>query len=954
VAHATVTLLTAEPKNAGAGEQENIENANWSDSPMKNISAFLIVLIASATGTARIIMVDDDGPADFRNIQAAIDDANNGDTVEIQPGRYAGNGNRDIDFLGKAITVTGTDPSDPNVIAQTVIDCNGTETESHRGFDFHSGEGPLSVLRGLTITNGHAHGPGGAIRCDNGSSPTILSCIISNNISGVCRDGGGRRDGGRSLDCDTGYGGGICCGNLSNPLIENCVISNNTVIGAYVGDGGGGGIYCGNGNTSVIGCTISGNTATTGSGGGIACYSGGQVTISRCVITGNSANVAGGIVYVGSDGTITDCVIAGNTATEYGGGIYTTGHGIGTIMSNCTVVNNSAPSGGGLYVIFLSVYNSIIRGNTAPEGPQITVPTCMSELGARVIVEYSNVQGGRDGAYAPGCGEWGYKMETCIDLDPDFLDPANMDFRLRPDSWCVDAGTNEQAGDFDILGNPRIADGDGNDIAVVDMGAYEVVPSEVPVIMFSTPELHMSADQNDPEPQPQTGGIRNLGPGVMNWTLSADCPWLTFVPDAGASTSEGSEIAFNANVGGLAPGTYDCNLIITAPRAVNSPKFVPFKLHILGAEIRVPSQFPTIQDGIDHTSEGGCVIVADGLYTGSGNRNIDFKGKSITVRSENGPANCIIDCQGTYQYPQRAFHFKSGEDETSVIEGLTVTNASGPYRSEAIYCQESSPTIRNCWVINSAGGGILCEYEASPLISHCLISGNGGYAGITSRGGNPTIANCVISSSDRHMQRCGVCCYYGSATIRNCTIVANYEGGIDCGRQSEAVVENCIVWRNSIIDDRATRLEVRYSNVQGGYEGEGNIDADPCFVSLGRWEDPCNTRNRYSDDMWVGGDYHLKSEGGRWDVNEGRWTMDEVTSPCIDAGDPMSPIGLEPFANGGRINMGAFGGTAEASKSYFGEPPCEIILASDINGDCVVDFADFRLMALHWLEDNNP
>jgi hypothetical protein len=65
----------------------------------------------------------------------------------------------------------------------------------------------------------------------------------------------------------------------------------------------------------------------------------------------------------------------------------------------------------------------------------------------------------------------------------------------------------------------------------------------------------------------------------------------------------------------------------------------------------------------------------------------------------------------------------------------------------------------------------------------------------------------------------------------------------------------------------------------------------------------------------------------------------------------MMSIGYEPFPNAGRINMGAYGGTAEASKSYFGAAPCETIVAGDINGDCKVDFEDFRLMALHWLEE---
>jgi hypothetical protein len=132
--------------------------------------------------------------------------------------------------------------------------------------------------------------------------------------------------------------------------------------------------------------------------------------------------------------------------------------------------------------------------------------------------------------------------------------------------------------------------------------------------------------------------------------------------------------------------------------------------------------------------------------------------------------------------------------------------------------------------------------------------------------------------------------------------------------------------------------------------GPGNIDVDPCFAELGHWN-PNSTPADANDDFWVDGDYHLKSQAGRWDANEGRWTTDEVTSLCIDAGDPASPIGLEPFPNGGIINMGAYGGTAEASKSYFGKPPCETIVAGDINGDCKVDFRDFAFMAFHWLEE---
>jgi len=108
----------------------------------------------------------------------------------------------------------------------------------------------------------------------------------------------------------------------------------------------------------------------------------------------------------------------------------------------------------------------------------------------------------------------------------------------------------------------------------------------------------------------------------------------------------------------------------------------------------------------------------------------------------------------------------------------------------------------------------------------------------------------------------------------------------------------------------------------------------------------------------------LKSQAGRWEPSEnpnsefrnpklaeGSWVKDDVTSPCIDAGDLASPIGYEPLPNGGIMNQGAYGGIREASKSYFGKPPCETIMAGNINGDCKVNLTDFALMVFHWLEE---
>ena len=143
-------------------------------------------------------------------------------------------------------------------------------------------------------------------------------------------------------------------------------------------------------------------------------------------------------------------------------------------------------------------------------------------------------------------------------------------------------------------------------------------------------------------------------------------------------------------------------------------------------------------------------------------------------------------------------------------------------------------------------------------------------------------------------------------------------------------------------------VDVAYSDIQGGYPGEGNIDVDPCFVDPGHW-DPNGTADNLNDDFWVAGDYHLKSQAGHWDRAAETWICDEVTSRCIDAGDPNAPLGTEPFPNGGYINLGAYGGTAEASKSYFGKPVCENQIAGDINGDCIVDQTDMDILQSHWL-----
>ena len=452
-------------------------------------------------------------PGDYATIQAAIDAAVDGDIVEIADGTYTGDGNKNLDFGGKAITVRSAS-GDP---ATCIIDCE----QDGRGFYFHSGEGPDSTVESLTVMNGTAGvGVGGGVYCGDDSSPTFDNCVFSGNSAG----GGGGLGVATGSPVLTGCtfsgnvatsdGGGVwCC--FSSPTFVACTFANNSA------HEHGGGMKCYYGAPLLIDCTITENVTTWCGGGLVLMYS--HPVLTKCTINGNSCGVyGGGVSMTASDSTFISCAISGNSNASRGGGVRC--HGRSPKFANCVIQANSAiHSGGAVYCEANSTpqfNNCTITGNEANlEGavhcdsgePRLTncvlwgnAPEEIHVDSGVVIATYCTVQGGwfgegnidADPLFAeephPGPdGEWGTEDDDYGDL------------RLQAGSACIDAGTNlhppRDSGDldgdgcttellpYDCDGNNRYWDDlntpdAGLGIApIVDMGAYEFgATTEIP------------------------------------------------------------------------------------------------------------------------------------------------------------------------------------------------------------------------------------------------------------------------------------------------------------------------------------------------------------------------------------------------------------------------------------------------------------------------------------------
>ncbi|GIK15389.1 MAG: hypothetical protein BroJett003_03530 [Planctomycetota bacterium] len=187
--------------------------------------------------------------------------------------------------------------------------------------------------------------------------------------------------------------------------------------------------------------------------------------------------------------------------------------------------------------------------------------------------------------------------------------------------------------------------------------------------------------------------------------------------------------------------------------------------------------FTLIQKAIDAAVDGDEIIVCDGVYRGPGNQNISFLGKSITVRSENGAAACIVDCEQT----ARGFVFLNGEDSSAVLRGFTLLNGKAD-NGGGVLCQSSAPTIEDCRFERCSAplGGGLYVAQSNLKISRCVfdrndsgLTGEGYGAGMYSLDAEVELESCQFTNNGFPQDGGGAFVQGGALTATDCMFSGN-------------------------------------------------------------------------------------------------------------------------------------------------------------------------------------
>jgi hypothetical protein len=849
-------------------------------------------------------------------------------------------------------------------------------------------------LRNCRIAVNYAGGNGGGA-----SFPRSMeSCVIEGNIAG---QGGGIYGAlgdkvyshCQFIDNEAALGGAVFLGNQQGAF-EYCDFVGNRA------NGDGGGIYIFNNCTCLselmlVRCRLIDNRS--GSSGGAIYHEGNPyVRLYSCLMQSNHAIVFGGGIFsktykgmrdMGYLG-VTNCTIVDNWAGQQAGGMW--------FYSATTE--------------YLDVVNTILWGNGDFWGPghqdgQIRIGIGCGEPGTgddglavaaaatHDPVRFCCIEGLT--ANFGGTGN--------IGADPMFLPTMGpvSNYHVMAESPCINTGTNTAypcigsepnpgsgtwvdpgdvtciAGLLDLDGNPRIRGG------IVDMGAYEfqMPTGRIVYVDDSAPGLNDGSSWGDAFTKLQDGlatahagqevrvGQGTYKPADPNGSRQASFQLKNGVKIQGGFAGYGAadpdlrdakifQTILSGDLSGtletLTSDNFDTKLINRGSRNYGN------SLHVVAA---VGVDASAVLDGFVIT--GG---TANGRAFGESSEAKNYHGGGVYVESA---SPTLIDCTITgnvafvYGGPvAMGGGMYSVNGKPTLVRCSFVRNVAEDYDSDSYgagMCNDNSkPTLVGCLFDQNRtlnwGGGMANLNHSRVDLHDCLFNGNyGQYGGGAVWGGDDLSAQGCLFTGNRTGNDGGAIGSVVRCNLNQCTFAGNVASddgnALSLGMVEPSRIVNCIFrdGGDEISPWQIPTISVSYSNVEWGWPGPGNIDVNPLFADAGHWD--TNTAPDISHEyVWTNGDYHLKSQAGRWDPAAKAWVQDTVTSPCIDAGDPSAAIMYEPFPNGGVVNMGADGGTAQASKSWFGGPVCDTIVAGDINGDCAVNLADFAILAGHWLE----
>jgi len=786
----------------------------------------------------------------------------------------------------------------------------------------------------------YSSGPGGVTHV-YGDNSTFTRCRFEENSDGAMAIG---ESSPTLIDCvfEGNQYRGLSIGSYSKAVVMGCTFSENDGGGMYVSD---------NSEPMVMDCTFIGNSASEG--GAMHNHYRGNPTVIGCKFFGNTAGYTGGAVYNTSAKPIMiNCIFSGNrsigTLEWNGGGAIYNDYNSDAVLINCTFAGNSAVRGRALACWSygaedpskVRAVNCILRDG----GDEI-----WNSDGSAIEITHSDIQGG-----FPGAGN--------IDGDPLFVDAdgadniiGTQDDDLRPvgGSPCIDAGDNggvPGSVETDIRGRPRIMN------ERVDMGAYEA-QAQVYV------DKAIGNDLND-------GLTPRTAFATIQKGINSALAGYTVLVYPGLYTEEINFKGKAITVRGAedapvleAPGDYAVSFYTIEGRDSVLKNFVIWNSYV-GIFLAGPCS-PTIKN----------VTVADNRFGAAA-----YGGASPDI------SNCIFwdntdgdlfGCEARYSWVQE-------DIERSPVDGLICHWKFDEGSGDRAYDSALENHLWMSWLHWTSGviGGALefdgqrdgggCEYSSSLDIYTNQITLSGwinlrkdvgnreaaimarrmvwglrvfgeGYAGSTGNqlvfqdwGGEGLTYNCISPTQLRANQW-----YHVAATDDAGMITIYIDGRADWSSSggygipsgvNEGInvgVEEYTAYFNGLMDDlrvynRALSAEEILELYQNGLLGYGSL-AEPLFADSG------------------GGDYHLRSKRGRYWPEHNLWVLDDVTSPCIDGGDPNDYPADERMPNGGRVNMGAYGGTAYASMSEcFGE--------ADANCDGVVNMLDFAVMADKWLQ----